>query len=209
MLKISRHGPLATLLGAALLCCGACNDGGRRLPKEKRPEPAPRPASAAERILADTIGAQVQIGSGVPIRLRGFGLIVGLGEDGGSDCPTTIREYLVDYLSREFAPGSSGDRRPKISPERMIDSLDTSVVAVHGLVPAGAPHGTRFDLQIEAVDTQTRSLAGGVLLPCELKQFDVSAAGKGLVAGRPLAKARGLVFTNPFATGERPHQSTS
>ena len=67
------------------------------------------------------------------------GVEAGLGEDGGSDCPTTIREYLVDYLSREFAPGSSGDRRPKISPERMIDSLDTSVVAVHGLVPAGAP----------------------------------------------------------------------
>ncbi len=186
-------------LGTALLTCSGCADGAgwgrsRNLPAE----PTPRPVAANDTILADTIGAQTLIGAGEPLRLRGFGLVVGLGENGGGDCPSTIREYLLDYLDREFAPRGPGDRRPDFSPQRLVDSLDTAAVAVHGLVPAGAPRGTRFDLQVEAIGTQTRSLEGGVLLLCELRQFDVAAAGKGLVSGRPLARARGVVFTNPF-----------
>ena len=118
------------------------------------------------------------------------GLVIGLGESGGSDCPSTIREYLLDYFAREFAPRDASERRPDFSPKQMIDSLDTAVVEVHGVVPGGAPRGTRFDLQVEAVGTQTRSLEGGVLALCELKRFDVTAAGKGLVGGRTLARAR-------------------
>ena len=159
------------------------------------PEPKPGPAALRDTVLGETIGAHTLLGAGAPTRLRGFGLVLGLGEDGGSDCPSTIREYLLDYLTREFTARSSADRRPRFSPERMIDSLDTAVVAVHGLVPAGSPRGTRFDLQLEVVGTQARSLEGGMLLLCELRRFDVAAAGKGLVTGRPLARASGLVFT--------------
>lgn len=197
---------IARGLGVALLLCSGCVDGGWRHSRELPPEPTPQPAVPRETVLADTIGAHTLIGAGGPLRLRGFGLVVGLGENGGSDCPSTIREYLVDYLIREFTPLGSGDRKPKFSPQRLIDSLDTAVVVVHGLVPAGARRGTHFDLQVEAVGTQTRSLEGGVLLPCELKRFDVAAVGRGLVSGRTLASARGLVFTNPF---KRANQSTT
>jgi len=183
---------------ALLLCSGCADGGGWRRSREVPPEPTPQPMSADDSVLTDTIGAQTLVGAGAPLRLRGFGVVVGLGENGGSDCLSTIRDYLVDYFTREFAPRGPGDGRPSFSPQRLVDSLDTAVVAVHGLVRAGAPRNTRFDLQIEAVGTQTRSLEGGVLLPCELRQFDVAAAGKGLVTGRALARGRGVVFTNPF-----------
>ena len=101
--------------------------------------------------------------------------MIGLGANGGSDCPSTIREYLLEHLTREFASPDPGERRPDFTPQQMIDSLDTAVVAVHGLVPAGAPRGTRFDLQVQAVGTQTRSLESGVLVLCELKRFDVAS----------------------------------
>lgn len=186
-----------SVLAIAFLLCGGCADGwGRR--RNLPPEPTPQPASERSTILADTIGVQTLVGEGKPLRLRGYGLVAGLGDNGSRDCPTTIREYLLDYLSIELAPRDPGARRPRVSPQQLIDSLDTAVVAVHGLVPVGAPRGARFDLQIEAIGTQTRSLEGGVLLPCELKRFDVGAAGRGLVTGRPLARARGVVFTNPF-----------
>ncbi|MFQ5807693.1 MAG: flagellar basal body P-ring protein FlgI [Phycisphaerae bacterium] len=194
------------ILGIALLVSNGCLDGGGwRRSRGLPPEPTPQPASGRDTVLADTIGSQTLIGAGDPLRLRGFGVVVGLGENGGSDCPSTIREYLLDYLAKEFAPRGPGDRRPNFSPARLIDSLDTAVVAVHGLVPAGAPRGARFDLQVEAIGTQTRSLEGGVLLPSELRRFDVAAAGKGLVTGRVLARGRGVVFTNPFkGTGQNP-----
>ncbi len=199
MFRHRRFRKIACMIGtASLIWCGCTDSGGWGRKKKLPPEPTPRSAVVPDAVLGDTVGAHTLIGSGEPLRLRGFGLVIGLGENGGSDCPSTIREYLLDYLDREFAPRDAGRRRPNFSPKQMIDSLDTAVVAVHGLVPAGTPKGTRFDLQVEAVGTQTRSLEGGVLALCELKRFDVAAAGKGLVSGRTLARARGLVFTNPF-----------
>jgi hypothetical protein len=186
-------------LGAAGLLLAGCAE------RKKDPGPEPKPKSLAnpDRVLGDTIGAYTLVGLGQPERLRGFGVVIGLGENGGSDCPTAIREYLLDYLGREFAPRDTAGMRPSYSPKEMLDSLDTAVVAVHGLVSPGAPTGTRFDLQVEALGTQTRSLEGGVLVMCELKRFNVDAGGKGLVSGRTLAKARGLVFTNPIR-GDNP-----
>jgi len=204
MFQRRRFREIVCLVGVASLLWGGCGDGWRRK-KDLPPEPRPQPLAAPDAVLDNTVGAYTLVGSGEPLRLRGFGLVIGLGEDGGSDCPSTIREYLLDYLAREFAPRDASERRPDFSPKQMIDSLDTAVVAVHGLVPGGAPPGTRFDLQVEAVGTQTRSLEGGVLALCELKRFDVTAAGKGLVAGRTLARARGLVFTNPFRRMDSPN----
>ena len=190
------------LLGAVCILLSGCA-GGRK--KNLPSEPRPQPMSAPDLILGNTVGSHTLVSGGEPLRLRGFGLVLGLGENGGSDCPSTIREYLLDYLARELAPRDSSEFHPDFSPREMIDSLDTAVVVVHGLVPAGAPRGTHFDLQIEALGTQARSLEGGVLVFCELKQFDVSAAGKGLVSGRALARARGLVFTSPFESGSEPN----
>jgi len=192
----SRRIVLATAFG--LLFVGGCAGGSWFGKKDLPPEPKPGPKATSDAVLGDTIGAYTLVGAGQSLRLRGFGIVIGLGENGGGDCPSTIREYLLDYLAREFAPQDTASMRPKYSPRELIDSLDTAVVVVHGQVPAGAPSGTHFDLQVEAVGTQTRSLEGGVLVLCELKRFDVSAAGKGLVSGRSLARARGLVYTNPF-----------
>lgn len=199
---------LSAASGLLIAALAGCADGNWGSKRDIPPEPPPKPRPAADNVLADTVGAYTLVGMGQPERLRGFGIVIGLGENGGSDCPTTIREYLLDYLAREMAPRDSAPFRPKYSAREMLDSLDTAVVAIHGLVPVGAPQGTRFDLQVEAVGTQTRSLAGGVLIPCELKRFDVAAEGKGLVSGRTLARARGLVFTSaekPDAGPQDPH----
>jgi len=73
-------------------------------------------------------------------------------------------------------------------------------VQVVGIVPGGAPKGTVFDVRVEAVPgTQTRSLEGGLLLPCELRIFDITASGQNMLAGRIVGRAGGPVFVNPFA----------
>ena len=191
-----------TLLAiGVLLTPVGCGDFEWPFGKRTPPEKPPRRAVADDPLLTETVGAHALLTEASPLQLRGFGVVAGLGDNGGSDCPTSIREYLIDFFSRELlSAGGDTARRSKVSPRALIDSPDTAVVEITGLVPAGAPSGAVFDVRVEAIDSQTRSLEGGVLLPCELKVFDVSASGRGLVAGRPLARARGALFTNPFAT---------
>ncbi len=201
MLRQRRLFGLIQAAGALALILSGCGDSGWGRKKELPPEPAPRRLPAPDAVLGDTIGAHALVGAGEPLHLRGYGLVIGLGDNGGSDCPSTIREYLLDHLTREFAARETGQPKPDFTPQQMIDSLDTAVVAVHGLVPAGARRATRFDLQIQVIGTQTRSLEGGVLVLCELKRFDVASSGRGIISGRSLARARGLVFTDPFRGG--------
>lgn len=165
------------------------------------PEPAPPPRSptADDTLLAGTIGAETLLANPEPRQLRGFGLVVGLDGRGSSDCPTVIREYLIDFLGKQLAPQGSPDRRPRLSPAELIDSLDTAVVEVTGSVPAGGRKGTRFDLEVRAVaGTSTESLEGGLLLPTQLRIFDRAASGQGLIAGSIYGEGGGPVFINPF-----------
>ncbi len=164
------------------------------------PEDQPAVADESKPILEGTIGARAVLSGAEPLTLRGFGVVIGLGENGSADCPTTIREYLIDYFQSEFASEGETGQRIKFSPDKLIDSLDTAVVSVMAQIPAGAPKGARVDLQVQAIGNSTRSIEGGMLLPCELKIFDANASGTGLIAGRPLARARGPVFTNPFVS---------
>ncbi len=187
---------LAALLALGPLTgCGDFSWFGRKLP----PEPRPGPRRPIDPVLADTIGTRTLLGNADPLLLRGFGVVVGLGEDGSSDCPTTIRKYLIEYLQKQFSIEKARFKQQiDLTPAKLIDSRDSAVVVVYGQVPPGAPRGTRFDVVVEALGTQTRSLEGGVLIPTEMRLFDISAAGTGIVAGRTLAIARGPVMVNPF-----------
>ena len=187
--------------GGMLALTSGCGEGWRR--RDLPPEPTPEQLPIRDTVLADTVGSYTMIGAAEPMHLQGFGIVIGLGSDGGSDCPSTIRTYLIDYFAREFAARGPGEPKPRYTPEQLVDSLNTAVVAVHGMVTAGAPKGMPFDLQLQAIGTQTRSLEGGILLTTELRRFDVAASGSGLVSGRTLARAYGPVYTTPIqATGE-------
>ncbi len=185
-------------VSSLLLACLGCGDLDWNKPK-RPPESKPVKAERGDPLLEDTIGKRTLLGSAQPVTLRGFGVVIGLGDNGGGDCPTTVREYLIDYFSREYAPQGGGSEKPRLSPQKLLDSPDTAVVTVTGIIPAGAPKGAPFDIQVEAIGPQVKSLEAGILLTCELKQFDRSGGGAGTLTGRPLARARGPVFTNPFA----------
>lgn len=194
---------LVLFFTAAALFVAGCMDGkagwGRK--EELPPEPPPKPLQSPVPALVDTIGAHALLGSMERQRVHGFGLVVGLGEDGSSNCPTTVREYLIDYLSKQRDARGPRRNRQRVSPARLIDSSNTAVVEVVGLVPPGARKGMRLDVSVEAIPgSETRSLERGLLLPCELRVFDPSAVGKGMVTGTIVARAFGPVFTNPFAS---------
>jgi Flagellar P-ring protein len=211
MMKSRSRREAASWLALCVLLAGC--EGGNwdwlKKPETQADAPASRPSTRKiDPILANTIGEKALLSDGTPLRLRGFGVVVGLGDTGGSDCPTAVREYLIDYFAKQNAPTGAGPSK-KISPQKLLDSPDTAVVGVYAAVPPGARKGTPLDVQIEALGSRTRSLEGGVLLPCELKIFDLAASGQGIIAGRALAIARGPVFTNPFAAADASATSTA
>lgn len=196
-----RHLGRVSCLAATLVGLVGCEGNLFNRSKEKPPEPKPEKSRPYDALTSDTVGDLTLLADNFGQRLRGFGLVVGLGENGGGDCPTTVRQYLIDYLNKSQL--GDGRSKPRISAEKLLDSPDTAVVSVLGVVPPGAPKGMVFDVQVDAISSQTKSLEGGVLLPCELKIFEPSASGQGLIAGRPLAKARGAVLANPFKSDEK------
>ena len=187
--------------GLLLAVLAGCETDGWGRRDELPPEPPPKPRSIREYtpLVAGTIGEQTLLADVGVEPLRGFGVVVGLNGKGSSDCPTAVREYLIDFMSKQPTLRGDASQQPRQSPGELIDSLDTAVVEVQGVVPPGSLPGARFDLRVQTVPgTSTESLAGGLLLPTQLRHFDASASGSGLFAGPVLAEGGGPVFVNPF-----------
>jgi len=202
-----RSAKLLASVGVCVLAvlCG-CEGLREKLTAKKPPppEPPPAPAPPIDPLLAGTIGAITYYAEIDPLPVRGFGIVIGLGQNGSSDCPTVVRQYLVDVMTRERDAWGSTELRRRFSPAELIDSPSTAVVEVVGLIPAAAVARENFDLAVRAIPgTATRSLAGGLLLPCELRMYDVELTEEQLLARRVVARGGGPVFVNPFA-GEDP-----
>jgi len=146
--------------------------------------------------VAGTVGEFAALVGGSDLVVQGYGLVAGLGTNGSREVPASVRQYFEQLLmkSKELATDSGGH----FSPGVVLEDLDTAVVNLWGVIPAGAPVGTRFDVMVACPpETQTRSLDGGVMfLPA-----DMSLAVPGELAGRQskvYAQADGTIFVNPF-----------
>lgn len=182
-----------------LACCSGCNwerETRGKIDLGVEALSSPLANSAAYR---DTIGSLTYTQGLSGMRVRGYGLVVGLGKNGSADCPRQVRDRLVQdlYKHYNFSSGVVGTRG--ISPEAMLDDLDTAVVLVQGTIPPAATEGATFDVSVRALPgTRTRSLRGGRLYTSDLELFRAVEGGLQM-SGRVLARAQGPVFMNPFA----------
>jgi hypothetical protein len=82
----------------------------------------------------------------------------------------------------------------------------TSLVPVSAVIPPGARKGEVIDVQISLPEeSKTTSLKGGVLLTCELRDFDTTGNLKSMVKdGRPTAPEGGLILGSLWAKAEGP-----
>ena len=136
--------------------------------------------------------------------VRGYGLVAGLGTNGSRDCPPQIRRELIQTMYKSPTFSGAEGQRLSVTPEQIVDDLDTAVVAVQGEIPAAATAQTRFGVTVEALPgTQTRSLEGGRLYSCQLSMFRVVDEASS-IPGKALARAAGPVFINPFADEASP-----
>ncbi len=172
---------------------------------ESRPAPPPPPTYSGPEFLRTTIGSQVTIAGYQPVLVSGFGLVVNLKGTGSPDCPPQLRQWMINELSRGgFGQESLGYGH--LPPEQVLNSNNTAVVIVEGVIPPGATAQTRFDVMVKALPgTQTTSLEGGVLYTAPLSIY---GALTNRPSSRTLAQARGPVFSNPFARLKDDEQRT-
>ena len=152
-----------------------------------------------------TISEAATLEGGMNIRVGGYGLVVGLGKKGSdtTGVPPQVVAYLKEYLLKK-GMSSPGHGTEKVSPERVLQDLDTAVVLVVATVPALAPVGTRYDLIVRALpQSQTSSLEGGYLMDIDL--FLAPGGTMAPIGGSQiLAQARGQMFINPFLDTKKP-----
>jgi len=150
-----------------------------------------------------TVAEYAGISGGGNLPVHGYGIVIRLGKNGSKEVPTTLLKTLKEYLLKHKI-GSYIHGTEKVSPERILHDLDTAVVEVRGVIPSGAPVGTKFDVFVSALpQTQTRSLDGGILMPIEM-QLALGGVEISETFRKSWAKCGGPVFVNPFLDPTKP-----
>jgi flagellar basal body P-ring protein FlgI len=152
-------------------------------------------------VLRSTLAGQATLAGTEPLLVSGLGVVVGLNGTGGGPYPEPIQATM----ERELARGGVGKGGAisnsilgDITPRELLASSDVAVVIIEGVINAGMPEGSDFDIQVRAIPgSGTTSLEGGSLWSTDLRLGPISPFGA--VRAKNVAEASGSVFINPFA----------
>ena len=146
-------------------------------------------------IMRGTIASETALVGFDPTVVRGYGIVVGLRGTGSRQMPADVRAFLSQELAkRGFGSGQPGT--PPLSPQDLLNSDDTAVVIVEGVIPPGGSKGSKFDVRvIIAPGTSTTSLEGGRLLVADLRPGPLFTGSR---QPAPLAEGGGSIVINPF-----------
>ncbi len=211
------HRPAASYIVARLLVFAAIGGLAPGCDSIEKATPRPRAARASgfelnvPRIMQGTIRSESILLGYNSVIVRGYGLVVGLQGTGSREMPPAVRAHMLGEMARRGV-GQESAGFGHMKPEAMLDSLDTAVVIVEGVIPPGAVaretrrgvrlDGTRFDVRVYADPrTGTTSLEGGQLWTAELRPVVGGEVLPSVGSRQPaaLATARGPIFVNPFA----------
>ena len=137
-----------------------------------------------------------------PTVVRGYGLVVGLSGTGSRIVPAQVRSLMLAEMTRRGV-GDPQNGWNGLTPERMLDSEDTAIVVVEGVIPPGAPKERVRCARLRTPRFTTSSLEGGRLYTTELRPGPLATGSRQAFA---LAKAKGPIFINPFV---EPGKSTT
>jgi hypothetical protein len=175
-----------TLTAALLVVCisGGCSNQGRG------------GKTLTETVdLGPTIGSLANVLVPESMAVEGYSIVAGLNKTGSAECPPQIRAYLKRQIRKQLA--SSG-HSIGWDIDKYIDSLETAIVFVEGVIPAIPSKDQYFDVKVTALQgTQTTSLEGGILFSTELKR-----PGSFGLSTDILADAEGPIFTDKIDTVE-------
>jgi len=176
-----------------MLTLAACESGEK--PKAEVVQPVV--VRDVHPLLRGTVGAESELRGIDPILVSGFGLVVGLNGTGGDVLPENVvatmeREMSLMGVGRDAFIGTALEGK---TPRELLRDPNVAVVIVQAALPPGMPVNARFDIYVEAMNAS--SLEGGTLFTTDLRLG--APAVFGAVAAKPIAKAKGPVYINPFS----------
>ena len=143
--------------------------------------------------LGPTIGSLANVLAPEPVAVEGYGIVGGLRGTGSAECPPQIRAYLKRYIQKQLASSGTPAR---LDIDQYINSSETAVVLIEGVIPAIPSKNQYFDVRVTALQgTQTTSLEGGALFNAELRR-----PGSFGLSTDALADTEGPVFTDKIDT---------
>jgi len=139
----------------------------------------------------DTIGSVAKYFVTEATPVRGIGIVACLPGTGSSECPPAIRTELEKYIWQQVPEAGS------VNPRLVIESQDTAVVEITGVIPALSTPIDPFDVILQPLSsTQTTSLDGGCLYTAELKEMSrLTSIEQFTRFSKTLAIAEGPVYT--------------
>ncbi len=127
------------------------------------PEQKPLEEPLDRNVTVGSLATIIEIGQ---TDVGGYGIVAGLNGTGSSECPPALREMLVQHMLKQMT------KRGTFDPDKFINSRDTAVVEIYGVMPALGLVDETFDVRVAALpNTQTTSLEGGRLYSTDLKQL--------------------------------------
>jgi flagellar basal body P-ring protein FlgI len=191
---------LALAAACVCVCAGWAGCGGRKPPRAVTTTPIV--SRDVHPLLRGTIGAEGQLRGVQPVLVSGLGLVVGLNGTGGDILPENVASTMQREMSLMGVRGADAFRGTALegkTPAEILRDPNTAVVIVQAAIPPGMPANATFDVFVRAVNAT--SLEGGTLWTCDLRLGPPAVFGA--VQARPIARARGPIFINPFSE-ERP-----
>ncbi|MEM9790299.1 MAG: flagellar basal body P-ring protein FlgI [Planctomycetota bacterium] len=205
-----RQTPWAAIgLAAAILASAALPGCNQTKKIDRAPGAAPAPTYSGPPFLRNTIGSLCTLNGFTPTYASGIGIVVNLDGTGSPQVPAPLRQQIVNDLRKRGVGSvrSLDTGFPMVTPGQLLDSENTALVAVQGLIPAGATKNTRFDVLVSALpQTQTSSLQGGLLMPLDMTAIGAESPASFMPK---LADARGDIYLNPFDEENAQTQDTT
>ncbi|MBN1555768.1 MAG: flagellar basal body P-ring protein FlgI [Phycisphaerae bacterium] len=196
---------IAVSMAVMLLVGGGCSESNGRWKKIslKRPLRDDEKIAVPPDIL-NTIAEKCTLVSSADAPISAWGVAVGLDDKGSSEVPPELKSDLTKYLKSQIKISDAIVDTEGVTVQEFLEDRDTAVVWAESVIPPGAPRGTKVDVLVSAPPrTQTTSLEGGLLLPIDLR-WEQGAGGMRKRFLKPLGKAEGSIFVNPFLDPNKP-----
>jgi len=158
------------------------------------------PTKQVDDVLKGTIWEQVDLGNADPVRVSGYGLVVGLQGTGDTRAPNPVREYMMRQMQKRGFGNANIPGFGAVGPEQVLnDSLKrTAIVRVDAFIPPGARRGQSVDAQVSALEnSNTTSLNRGILYSTELAPRGADPFNPGGGVTNPWARSAGSITINP------------